>query len=95
MALTIKTGNNSWCHDGSGVYCFEYLSNNAPFYNYVEDHRGNKPSDGCLKYTDGEWRLETRGKFSFRMKTTCKFHHIWCSTVEPLLTVKYIQPLNI
>ena len=76
-----KTSGNSNLIGGSGIYCFAYLSNNAPFYNYEKDHDGYKGNNsGCLEYTDGEWRLQWNGKLRYRKKTICKFHHIWWST---------------
>ena len=78
LDLKITSGNSNLI-GGSGIYCFAYLSNNAPFYNFVRDHNNSKYS-GCLKYTDGEWRLERIGKLRYRKKTICKFHHIWWST---------------
>ena len=75
MDLKITTGNSNVI-GGSGVYGFTYLSNNAPFYNFETDHKNYKVDSGCLKYTDGEWRLEWNGKLRFRKTTTCKFHHV-------------------
>ena len=55
LDLKITSGNNSYPSRESGVYCFEYLSNNAPFYKYVENHNGKKMSPNNSKHEESSF----------------------------------------